>query len=133
LGDELRRDSPRPAADQSPVDLSVALRQAGGSASLLIELVGIFQDDLPGRVARLQTAVQAADPDDIGYVAHAIRGSLAGLGARTAAALASELEALARDGRLEQAPATFGRLARELDRLTAFLADPRWRERLSGS
>src|SRR2546426_3674692 len=61
LGDELRRDSPRPAADQPPVDLSVALRQAGGSPSLLIELVGIFQDDLPERLDRLQNAIHAGD------------------------------------------------------------------------
>jgi HPt (histidine-containing phosphotransfer) domain-containing protein len=133
VGEEVHGDTPGSATDRSPVDFSIALRQAGGDVTLLIELVGIFLDDLPERVRGLQRAIRGGDTGDVSFVAHAIRGALAGLGATPAVTLARELEALAEEGRLDEAAERFAGLTLELERLTAFLADSRWRERLSGS
>ena len=133
MGEEAHGDTPGSATDRSPVDFSIALRQAGGDVTLLVELVGIFLEDLPERVRGLERAIRAGDTGDVSFVAHAIRGALAGLGATSASTLARELETLAGEGRLDEAAERFGRLTRELERLTGFLADSRWRERLSGS
>jgi HPt (histidine-containing phosphotransfer) domain-containing protein len=119
--------------DEPPVDLAVALRQAGGDASLLTELVGIFLEDLAARVDALDQAASSGDTERVRFVAHALRGALAGLGARPAAAIAHELEARAGQGRTDDSREIFARLSRELDRLTAVLADPRWKEHLCGS
>jgi HPt (histidine-containing phosphotransfer) domain-containing protein len=133
VGEEAPGDMPGSATDGSPLDVSIALRQAGGDVTLLIELVGIFLEDLPERVRGLERAIRGRDTGDLSFIAHAIRGALAGLGATPAGTLARELEALAEEGRLDEAAERFRRLTRELERLTAFLADSRWRERLSGS
>jgi len=133
VGEEVHGDTPGSAADRSPVDFSIALRQAGGDVTLLIELVGIFLEDLPERVRGLERAIRGGDTGDVSFVAHAIRGALAGLGATPADTLAREVEALAEEGRLDRAAERFGRLTQELQRLTAFLADSRWIDRLSGS
>jgi HPt (histidine-containing phosphotransfer) domain-containing protein len=133
VGEGGHGDTPGSATDKSPVDFSIALRNAGGDVTLLIELVGIFLEDLPGRVRALQRAIRDGDTGDVRFVAHAIRGALAGLGATPAGTLAREVEALAEGGRLDEAAERVGRLTPELERLTAFLADSRWREGLSGS
>ncbi len=119
--------------DEPPVDLAVALRQAGGDTSLLIELVGIFLEDLSARLQALHRATSTADMESVRFVAHTLRGSLAGLGARPAAAIARELEARADEGRVDDAREILARLSRELGRLTAALAESRWKERLCGS
>ncbi len=63
--------------DEPPVDLAVALRQAGGDTSLLIELVGIFLEDLSARLQALHRATSTADMESVRFVAHTLRGSLA--------------------------------------------------------
>ena len=108
------------------VDVAGALRRVGGDGALLRELVGIFLEDLPGRVAELREAVGAADTVGVERLAHTMGGSLAALEARGAQRLASELTALARQARLDAAPALFARLEAELGRVAAFLAAPGW-------
>jgi histidine phosphotransfer protein HptB len=125
--------APGSTTDRSPWDVSAALRFAGGDRSLLVELVGIFLEDLPERLDRLRRAIDAGDTVEVSFVAHTLGGSLSSLGATTAAATARALEAVAEEGRGGAAREALGLLIQELELLAAFLADPRWKDQRCGS
>jgi len=110
-------------ASEGPVDLAVALRWLGGDQLLLRELVGIFVDDGPKRLETLRAAMTAADIQQLGQVAHSLKGSAAILGA---ARLQESAMALEEANGVD----LVGQLAREIERVIAFFADPAWQERL---
>jgi len=118
-------------ASEGPVDLAVALRWLGGDQLLLRELVGIFVDDGPKRLETLRAAMTAADIQQLGQVAHSLKGSAAILGAARLQESAMALEEAAHAGRAENGVDLVGQLAREIERVLAFFADPAWAERLA--
>ena len=61
----------------------------------------------------------------IGEIAHALKGASGTVGATTTQALASQLEALSRDGYDERLATLAGELERELRRAVDFLAGRR--------
>ncbi len=117
-------------ATERPVDLSVALRWLGGDRHLLSELVGIFVDDGPKRVQAIRVALTAADVRQVEQVAHSLKGSASILGATQLQSAALALEDAAHDGHTENWPALVAQIARELDKVIAFFADPAWTDRL---
>jgi HPt (histidine-containing phosphotransfer) domain-containing protein len=117
-------------AAEGPVDLAVALRWLGGDQGLLRELVGIFVDDGPKRLEALRTAMIAADVQQLEQVAHSVKGSAAILGASRLQESALALEEAALDGRAENGVDLVADIAREIERVLAFFADPTWAERL---
>jgi len=117
------------AADR-PVDLAVAMRWLGGDRHLLSELVGIFVDDGPKRLQAIRAALTASDVRQIEHVAHSLKGSAAILGATQLSSAALALEDAAHDGHTDKGPDLVAAIARELDRVMEFFADPGWAERL---
>ena len=115
---------------EGPVDLAVALRWLGGDQALLRELVGIFVDDGPKRLEALREAMKAADVQQLEQVAHSLKGSAAILGAARLQESALALEETAHDGRAENGVDLVADIAREIERVLAFFADPAWAERL---
>jgi two-component system, sensor histidine kinase and response regulator len=111
---------------EPPVDVAAVLSQLGEDRALLAELVAVFLEDYPGRLEALRQAVTAGDPEQTAVAAHGLKGSLGIFDAQAALALAGELEAMGREGRLEHAPAVLGQFEREFERLRAFFADPGW-------
>jgi len=114
---------PESAAAAPAFDESAALEYAGGDRELLAELLGIFAADGAGHLRALHEAMAASDAAALMRTAHTLKGSLLVLGAGTAAALAGELEALGRDGRLEGAPAVLAALEPELQRVLRATAE----------
>jgi protein-histidine pros-kinase len=110
-------------SDTPPVDLGAVDRTVGEDRALLAELVCVFQEDGPRRLAELRLAVENGDAGRLERCAHAVKGALSIFGAAAAERLARELETLGREGRLETAAAVFARLEAELARVLAFLAD----------
>ena len=117
-------------AAEGPVDLAVALRWLGGDQGLLRELVGIFMDDGPKRLKALREAMTASDIQLLEQVAHSLKGSAAILGASRLQESALALEEAAHDGRGENDVDLVADIAREIERVLAFFADPAWPDRL---
>jgi HPt (histidine-containing phosphotransfer) domain-containing protein len=117
-------------AAEHPVDLAVAMRWLGGDRRLLSELVGIFVDDGPKRLQAIHAALAEADVQQIEHAAHNLKGSAAILGATRLQTAALALEDAAHDGHTEDGPDLVAQIAREMDRVIAFFADPGWADRL---
>lgn len=117
-------------AAESPVDLAVAMRWLGGDQHLLAELVGIFVDDGPKRLQAIRAALTASDVQQVEHVAHSLKGSAAILGATRLQTAALALEEAAHERHTENSPDLVAEIARELERVMAFFADPAWKDRI---
>jgi HPt (histidine-containing phosphotransfer) domain-containing protein len=60
------------------------------------ELIGMFLQDLPSRVAAIRAAFKAADQEALKAAAHTLKGSAGNLGGLRLASLSAEVEKLAR-------------------------------------
>jgi HPt (histidine-containing phosphotransfer) domain-containing protein len=97
---------PEPSLSDLPILDPQPLRDLlnlGGSAELIHELIALFQEDVPIRLAILKTALDGSDAPQVVMEAHQLKGALGNLGLARFAELASRIEAQAREGRLEQA------------------------------
>jgi HPt (histidine-containing phosphotransfer) domain-containing protein len=111
----------RPLPDAAAVDRAALLADLGGHADLAAGVIDVFLADAPAMLARLRTAVGAADAGEVAAAAHAIKGA-AGLFARGEAyGLARALEERARRGDVEDAVPGSDRLEQSLARLMAEL------------
>jgi len=68
------------------------LSRVGGDAELLKEIAHIFLEDYPRSLNEIRTAIAAGDAKRLETWAHALKGSVANFGARTAVESASRLE-----------------------------------------
>jgi signal transduction histidine kinase/CheY-like chemotaxis protein/HPt (histidine-containing phosphotransfer) domain-containing protein len=109
-----------------PVDLATALEAVEGDRELLLELGRVFAEDCPGRLRGLRAAILDGDAGRVERAAHALKGALATFGAGAAHRAAAALETLGRAGTLADAMPALERLAGEVERVTAALADPAW-------
>ncbi|HEY4911182.1 MAG TPA: Hpt domain-containing protein [Methylomirabilota bacterium] len=115
--------------EDPPIQLALALRRVDGDSDLLVELVRIFQDDLPERMHRLRGAHERGDLPETARSAHSLRGSLGILGAEQGRILAEELEAFSAAGRVDEAASTCQAFEREVARVNAFFSSPEWKSR----
>jgi signal transduction histidine kinase/DNA-binding response OmpR family regulator len=106
-----------------PVDLLAALQNVDGDRAFLAEIIEIFQQDYPRHLAAMRQAIAHRNALQLERAAHSLKGSVAMLGATTASTLAAQLEAMGRDGHIEEALTSLDRLEREVTRLVAFCAD----------
>lgn len=67
----------------------------------LVELIDVYLDEAPARMARLQLAVDGHDADTLTREAHTLKSSSANVGAMTLSALAQQVELAGRTGRME--------------------------------
>lgn len=94
-----------------------------GDTKLLGELIGIFLNDLPDRIADVEEAVQARELPTLHERTHALKGSLGNLAATRAYEAARDLDELARlneETGIDAAYARFKEALLELE--SAFLA-----------
>ena len=107
---------------QNPLDESVleGLR-ALGDASLLAELVELFVDETPSRLAALRNAVEDEDAGTVEQTAHTLKGSCSNMGAWRMANLCAELQELGSSGELTPASGLLDQLQAEFDRVRVTL------------
>jgi signal transduction histidine kinase/CheY-like chemotaxis protein/HPt (histidine-containing phosphotransfer) domain-containing protein len=74
-----------------------------GAPQYIASLLDQFMSDARERLEQLASAIESADPIKLRELAHALRGSAAGIGAKRLAALAARLEADS-DGRMPADP-----------------------------
>jgi PAS domain S-box-containing protein len=109
-----------PALDAGAFErLRVLERDAPG---VLREIVELYLSDTPGRVESLRAAAEQRDGETLASLAHGLKGSSGYIGARELELACSEIERLARAGRMdaarERASALVGAVDRVRDALT---------------
>lgn len=112
------------------IDLNTieALRelQEEGESDLLAELIDLFLQDAPLRIAGMRAAIESNDWVALSERAHSLKGSCGSLGAVHMAGLCAQLEAMGRD-RAERSDAAT--VQSELERQYALVCDALARER----
>lgn len=103
--------------DEPVLDLEAikALRELSPDAdgAFLRELIEIFLQDTPNRLAEIDTSLGKNDAPTLTRAAHSIKGSSSNFGARRLAKTAHEMELLGKAGDLSAAAAMGGRLKSE--------------------
>ena len=84
---------------QGAVDLADLLARVENDHELLCELIVIFKEDFPRALQTLQESVAREDMKTVELTSHALKGMLSGLSVMQAAATASRLEQMGREGK----------------------------------
>ena len=92
-------------------------RQTGGDASLRAEIIQMFLEDCPIKVAEIRAAIAGGDAAALVASAHSLKGSAAYLSADIVRARAGDLERAGRDRALDAAPALLTALEAAVDQL----------------
>ena len=96
--------------------------QGEGESDIILELAEAFQSETPPLLEALHVAVREKQFEALKRAAHNLKGSSYNLGARTMAALSTELEILGKSGTVEGAAVLVTRLEREYQRVCLALA-----------
>jgi two-component system, sensor histidine kinase and response regulator len=104
------------------IDADTLLAACDDDPVLLGQLIRIFQNSVPGSLARVQEAIARQDPAHLRESAHQLRGLLSTFSSAAALA-AARLEAMGAGGELGDAASTFETLADLIDRLEPLLED----------
>jgi signal transduction histidine kinase/DNA-binding response OmpR family regulator len=89
------------------------IERLGGDAGLLKDVVKLFLEDCPVRLAAIKQAVDAQDAELIRTTAHALKGAAGTLSARGVFEAAQTLERLGAEARLEPTQAAWRALSKE--------------------
>jgi two-component system sensor histidine kinase/response regulator len=98
-------------------NLETALERVDGDRDLLVELMKLFESERPKLMDQIRQAVASVDARALERSAHTLKGALLNLAASPAAAAAQKLEAIGRNGNLDQAQSSCAELETELERL----------------
>ncbi len=115
----------RPQPDENAViDLTLMRAALHDNWDLLRKLAHHFSEAAPQQLQSLREAITKYDAGQTREIAHALKGTLANFGARSASELAAQIEALARkDEGLTGAQAAGEELARAIDSVLRALAE----------
>ena len=91
-------------------DLVAFARQTGGDADLRREIIEMFLEDCPVRVAAIREAIEQGDPVRLVSTAHSLKGACSYLAAAAAREECSQLEELGGLGKMAEAAAALARL-----------------------
>jgi len=108
---------------QNVVDMDDVMQRLAGDRELFGELAGFFLEDVPGLMDDLERAIALSEMEGVHHAAHSIKGMAANLGARAAADAARRLELQGQQGQLDEAPAAFAQLRRDVDALLKTLPE----------
>jgi HPt (histidine-containing phosphotransfer) domain-containing protein len=102
-------------------DALAMLRECDPDGTLLPELVELFRNETPRRLAALRAAYKSSNPGQLTQEAHALKSGCAQLGARQMADLCQRLEIQGRIGSMQAAGPLLDELEREFHAVTAAL------------
>jgi HPt (histidine-containing phosphotransfer) domain-containing protein len=103
---------PSPILDQEAIDNLRALDPDGGD-TFLREIIGIFIEDTPLRIAEIDQSLAAGDAATFVRAAHTIKGASANVGAAALRAVAEQLEHRAKKNGLVEVTALIVELKTE--------------------
>jgi CheY-like chemotaxis protein len=98
-------------------DQAALLRRLGGDKALLGDVVRLFLEDCPDRLAAITAALDGGDTERLRAAAHALKGAAGTLSATRLSAIARTIETLAADGQAAAARAECDALVAEAARV----------------
>jgi two-component system, sensor histidine kinase and response regulator len=105
----------------SSFDVNDLRRRTGGDEALMGEVVQLFMEDCPRRMAAIRDAIEQGRADALRAAAHALKGAASYFSAPAVVAGAAALERIAVEGQMADAPAALVRLEHDVSRLLAEL------------
>ncbi len=107
-------------APTTGMDLQAMRARLGGDEDLMGEIMQLFLDDCPTRLANIARALSDGDADAVQIAAHTLKGAVAQLSATTVATCAGTLERAAAGATVDWSLVNqaWGRLQREMEGLT---------------
>ena len=106
-------DSAAKPLGPSSVDCAAVMERLGGDVELFDDVIGLFLEDCPPRVAAVKAAIDERDAIGLRAAAHVLKGVAANLSAAGLFEAAQTLERLGAESRLERAEAAWRRLSVE--------------------
>ena len=92
-----------------------------GDAAVVAELIDLFLQDAPARLAQAREALAAGDAAEIGESAHSLKGSARNLRAEQLAKACEALEKMGKTGTLDDVETLLGQAEVELQKVTTLL------------
>jgi CheY-like chemotaxis protein len=98
-----QRDSERASGDVLDMEVIEGLRALAGEGDpgLMEELIGLFLDDAPARMAEVARGLEQGDLELLERAAHTLKSSSANMGARALSRICFEIERGAREGKFD--------------------------------
>jgi signal transduction histidine kinase/CheY-like chemotaxis protein len=106
-------EKPEPARTRAAVDHDGLMRRLAGDEELLYQVIELFLEDCPPRLAAIHAAVAQRSAEQIRFAAHALKGSAGNLSADGLFEAARDLERIGAESSLEAAPAVVRRVVEE--------------------
>ena len=103
------------------VDLSRIQEVASGDYETEVMLIDLFLSDSEELLAQLKTALATGDRNAMRQASHSLKGSAANMGAELLRSFFLELETIASEGVLDDAPPILLQVDSELSKITEFL------------
>jgi signal transduction histidine kinase/DNA-binding response OmpR family regulator len=100
-------------------DMDGLLARVGGDRKLMADIVRLFLEDYPARLAKIRAAIDANDANALRIAAHGLKGAAGNLGAVAVYEATSALEQIGADGHLDAARGVWERLLSDLDTFVA--------------
>ena len=92
-----------------------------GDAAVVVELIDLFLQDAPARLALARGALEASKAVEAGEAAHSLKGSARNLRAGQLAKACEALEKMGKTGSLDDAATLLGQVEAELQKVTTLL------------
>ncbi|UCD49460.1 MAG: response regulator [Phycisphaerales bacterium] len=115
-------------SDVSPFDIEALLHRCNGSREFMARILAKFIAKTPGLLKELECGIQAGDAEQVGLLAHTLKGMASNLAAESLRAAAVELEQLAKDGELSNALTSLEKVQREFIRCEENVPEPKSQE-----
>ncbi|HEY7191289.1 MAG TPA: response regulator [Vicinamibacterales bacterium] len=120
--------APSPPSEERPaatIELSTLLKNFGGRADVVQEVIDVFLVDAPLMLTRLEKAARSGHAPEVAAAAHAIKGSVALFSQGDAYSSAQRLESSARGGNVDGSADAAAEIAGAVSRLMTELRDLR--------
>ena len=110
-------------SEEAPVfDRNALLNRLSGNEEICRQIIGIFFQDVPGRIESLEDAVKKSDIARIQLQAHTLKGASGNFGAVALQKAALELEKAGRSGDMTRANKMLDAIKKEFERLKGFVS-----------
>jgi two-component system sensor histidine kinase/response regulator len=128
--DRIATESPEPTSGgiDAGIDWDGALAAVAGDRDLLDAVVAAAIDEIPVLARAIGNAIEAGDAPALRLAAHSLKGSLRIFGELPAVESAARIEAIAREGKAEEAAALVEELRVHLEAVAALLRERRDRK-----
>jgi putative two-component system response regulator len=105
-----------------PIDLAAVLTRCSGDHAFVASIMEKFQTRAADEVSRIQQSMQHGHAETLQRAAHNLKSMAAFVSAEQATILATKIEDLGREHRLNEVPQVLEKLREEVDRTVAWIA-----------